>query len=63
MQRYLPKYLRLLIMFPLIFACSDLGDPLILYPEVQLENNSIDFNQFTLGSSQMQQIILINRGP
>lgn len=63
MERYLPKYLRLLIMFPLIFACSDLGDPLILYPEAHLENSSIDFDLVTLGSSQMQQITLINRGP
>ena len=43
-------------------SCSDMGEPEVLLPLMEVESNSIDFSTVTIGSPQTRQIQIFNSG-
>lgn len=43
-------------------SCSDMGEPEVLLPQMEVATTSIDFSTVTIGSPQTRQIQIINRG-
>ncbi len=43
-------------------SCSDMGEPEILLPQMEVETTLIDFSTVTIGSPQTRQILIVNTG-
>jgi len=43
-------------------SCSDMGEPEVLLPQMEVETADIDFSTITVGSPQIRQIQIINSG-
>ena len=56
------KFSALPLILLILAACSDLGDPVILVPELELEVPAVDFSAVTLGNNQLRQVFITNSG-
>jgi len=46
----------------ILASCSDMGEPEVLLPQMEVDIISIDFSTVTIGSPQIRQIQIINSG-
>ncbi len=46
----------------LLASCSDMGEPEVLLPQMEVNITSIDFSTVTIGSPQIRQLQIINSG-
>lgn len=46
----------------MLLGCSDLGDPLVLQPSLDLDLTALDFGQVTVGHGQSRSLNLVNAG-
>ena len=56
------KYIIPLLALSVMLGCSDMGDPLILLPELNVTPGTVDFSSVTLGTVQERSITIINSG-
>ncbi|MBC8193842.1 MAG: choice-of-anchor D domain-containing protein [Candidatus Marinimicrobia bacterium] len=62
-MNYLSRILIGAISLLIILAsCSDMGEPEVLLPQMEVDITSIDFSTVTIGSPQIRQIPIINSG-
>lgn len=50
------------LLLMLLGSCSDMGEPEILLPQMEVEPVSIDFATITIGSPQIRELRIINNG-
>ena len=46
----------------ILAGCSDMGEPEVLLPQMEVQTSSIDFSTVTIGSPQVRQIHIVNSG-
>ncbi len=56
------KYISVLILLLLLGSCSDMGEPEVLLPLIEVDSTDIDFSTITIGSHQIQHIQILNGG-
>jgi mono/diheme cytochrome c family protein len=56
------KRSKILLPLLILMACSDMGDPLILLPDLTLSHTALDFGAVTLQETQSRELQIMNRG-
>lgn len=61
-MNYLYRLLSGALLLIIMVSCSDMGEPEILLPEINVEPLSLNFSTVTIGSPQTRQVMVINAG-
>ena len=62
---YMLNFNRQIIFFitlTILVGCSDMGEPVILQPDVDIDASSLDFGQVSVGHLQSRSLSIVNQG-